>query len=152
MAGTVDGAREFAQAARKLCALLDSRKPESRELQRELARRLSELCALALCLPVVEADSGVVDRRQPRGPDPVFHDDDFLVIFDPFGPDREPVLGSLGDALGDVRQELATGLAHYDAGEMEAAVWEWRFGFYSHWGEHATSALRALFWLLRRAE
>ena len=23
-------------------------------------------------------------------------------------------------------------------------VWEWRFGFYSHWGRHATEALRAL--------
>jgi hypothetical protein len=26
----------------------------------------------------------------------------------------------------------------------EAAIWEWRFHFESHWGDHAIDALRAL--------
>jgi hypothetical protein len=27
-------------------------------------------------------------------------------------------------------------------------IWEWEFGFETHWGEHATNAIRALYWLL----
>ncbi len=27
-------------------------------------------------------------------------------------------------------------------------IWDWRFGFYSHWGDHATSALRTIHALL----
>jgi hypothetical protein len=151
MVRRADGVRDFAEAARQLCALLDEKRRDSKELWRELARRLAELCALALKLPAGEPGD-MEARREPRHADPVFRDDHFLVIFDPFGDDREPVTGSLGDAIGDIRQDLATGLAHFDAGEIDAAAWEWRFGFYSHWGEHATSALRALYWLLRHTE
>ena len=52
---------------------------------------------------------------------------------------------SLVDDLVDVRDDLLRGLWLYDRGFVEAACWEWRFSYHSHWGAHATGALWALF-------
>jgi hypothetical protein len=56
----------------------------------------------------------------------------------------EPVIGSLADDLTDIYDELSDGLRSWTAGDARAALWRWRFGFTVHWGEHLTSALRAL--------
>jgi hypothetical protein len=66
-------------------------------------------------------------------------------IFDPYAdPAESPVTGSLADDLSDIYCDLKLGEDHWAAGEFDAAVWEWQFGFESHWGEHATGALRAI--------
>jgi hypothetical protein len=58
--------------------------------------------------------------------------------------EREPVTGSLADDLADIYADLSRGLAAWQVGNTEDAVWEWRFHFQHHWGEHTTGALRAL--------
>lgn len=71
--------------------------------------------------------------------------DSYREIYDPYGPDSdEEVRGSLIDDLSDIHRELLSGLRKWTRGETGAALWEWRFGFEIHWGEHATGALRAL--------
>jgi len=66
-------------------------------------------------------------------------------IFNPLAIDPgEPVVGSLPDDLSDIYIDIFRGLALYDAGEIHAAQWEWKFHFDIYWGEHATSAIRAL--------
>jgi len=35
-----------------------------------------------------------------------------------------------------------------NAGEKRNIIWEWKFSFEKHWGNHATTAFRALFYLL----
>jgi hypothetical protein len=57
---------------------------------------------------------------------------------------QAPVIGSLSDDLADIYADVSRGLAAWDAKEFHAAVWEWRFHFGHHWGEHVTGALRAL--------
>lgn len=52
--------------------------------------------------------------------------------------------GSLDDDLADIRRDLARGLALFEAGRVEEAVWQWRFDFWIHWGAHLVSAQRAL--------
>ena len=65
-------------------------------------------------------------------------------VFDPYSETREPVIGSLADDMADIYGELMDGLRAWRNGDRAEAAWRWRFGFQVHWGEHATSALRAL--------
>jgi Domain of unknown function (DUF5063) len=74
-------------------------------------------------------------------------------VFDPFeDPPTAPVGGSLLDDLQDLYSDLKAGLVAYDAGYVRGAAWQWRFHFTIHWGEHATSAIRALYWYLRHGQ
>jgi hypothetical protein len=75
----------------------------------------------------------------------------YYVVYDPHKvpPDEdEPGIGSLADDLGDIFKDVVKGLRLYQAGWPASAVWDWRFLFWAHWGDHAASANRALhFWL-----
>ena len=65
--------------------------------------------------------------------------------FDPYeDPPPSPVVCSLSDGLTDICRDLSDGLAKWLRGERDDAVWEWRFGFATHWGRHAVSTLRAI--------
>jgi hypothetical protein len=67
-------------------------------------------------------------------------------IFDPYeDAPKDEVFGDLFDDLQDIHRDLSRGLVHWHEGDGGRALWEWRFGLETHWGEHATSALRALF-------
>jgi hypothetical protein len=74
-------------------------------------------------------------------------------VFDPMiVPPEEPVVGSLGDDIGDIFREVGGGLRAYQLGLRAEAIWVWGFGFRGHWGEHATGAIRALHaWLVENA-
>jgi len=65
-------------------------------------------------------------------------------IFSPLVPPDEPVVGDLADDLVDIYRDVAAGLALYDAGRIDDAIWQWGFNFQIHWGKHASSAIRAL--------
>ncbi|AVP99241.1 hypothetical protein C7S18_19650 [Ahniella affigens] len=67
------------------------------------------------------------------------------IVFDPLEvPPEQPVIGDVCDDLQDIYRDVADGLRHYDHGRIAAAFWEWTFSFRTHWGDHATGALRAL--------
>jgi len=59
-------------------------------------------------------------------------------------PPEAPVVGDLADDLVAIYADVALGLSLYDAGSAEDAIWQWGFNFQVHWGEHASSAIRAL--------
>jgi hypothetical protein len=66
-------------------------------------------------------------------------------IFDPIEiPPGEPVMGDLCDDLVDIYADLRCGIEACEAGHVQAAVFWWRTSFGVHWGQHLTSALRAL--------
>jgi hypothetical protein len=67
--------------------------------------------------------------------------------WDVFNPlvEEAPVFNSLWDDLSDIYRDLIEGLHLYDDGKVVEAVWEWRFGFESHWGAHLTGAQRAIY-------
>ena len=71
--------------------------------------------------------------------------DSYQIVFDSYAAQpEEPVTGSLADDLSDILLDLERGEQLWMQGELDAAVWDWRFGFESHWGEHVTGALRAI--------
>jgi hypothetical protein len=73
-------------------------------------------------------------------------------IFSPHVPQDEPVMGDLADDLVDIYRDLATGLHLHHMGRIDDALWEWGFNFQVHWGEHASSAIRALHCYLSRED
>jgi hypothetical protein len=57
---------------------------------------------------------------------------------------EEPTVGDLADDIADIFNDVLEGLRCFDYGRVPDAVWEWAFGFQSHWGRHASSAIRTL--------
>ena len=68
---------------------------------------------------------------------------DYWEIFNPRTLE-EPVYCNLLDDLSDIASDLQKGMVEYQSGRIGNAVFEWRFGLNSHWGNHAVDALRAL--------
>ncbi|RSZ56131.1 DUF5063 domain-containing protein [Massilia atriviolacea] len=56
----------------------------------------------------------------------------------------ETTMGDLADDLADIWRDLKHGLNLFDGGQADAAAYQWRESFISHWGSHAASALYVL--------
>ena len=66
-------------------------------------------------------------------------------VFDPT-KDTEAIYGTLADDMADIYRDLQEGLVLAATEQAQPAdiIWEWRVGFYSHWGKHAMDALRTI--------
>lgn len=138
----------FMREARAYCEFVEtaSRLSLARRLQTARERLLS-LYSAALSLPSVEpTDTDASPSGDVPSDWPGFEDKDFYwEMFDPYDHDeKQPVAGSLADDVLDVYRDVQRGLALWDASQMQNAIWEWRFHFEVHWGDHAIDALRAL--------
>lgn len=80
--------------------------------------------------------------------------DSYRQVYDPFeSTDYDVVGGSLSDDLADIYRDLKRGVDEWyeaDSVGQRDIVWEWRFGFESHWGQHLLSASRVVYWLCHR--
>ena len=149
----------FAGLAEAFCARLEDAASRPEELLDAVHRLLPRLYAGALQLPptsTLDEDAGSSGSGSFGSPaglaglraflgDRIFYRE----IFNPYSnaDDEEEVTGDLIDDLGDIHRDLMSGLLHWRAGRAGHALWQWRFNFEIHWGEHATSALRALYGL-----
>jgi hypothetical protein len=70
--------------------------------------------------------------------------DEYVEVFDPYAERPEVVACRISDDLSDVAADLLHGLQHYRAGRPLEALWWWQFSYLSHWGNHASTTLRAL--------
>ena len=154
---------ELRAEAERYCSLVERAESFEREnVALALASALSDVLAAAARLPHVQPSEADLPGR------PTFEDWErcfsalqrvlgdwneywsTLAAFVEYGPldeaDHEhAVAKGLVDDLADVWQDLKHGLVALDLGAGENDVtWEWRFGFYQHWGRHATEALRVL--------
>jgi len=148
--------------AHEYCSLIDfrSRMRTYRFLTRLLGL-LPTLCSAVLRLPPLRYGALGGDERMTFARSRSLHKslqkklgryDYYAEIFDPYNrSDQTPVVGSLADDLFDVYVELHAGLQCYRERQYREALWTWRFGFEVHWGEHATGATRALWWLHRES-
>ena len=68
--------------------------------------------------------------------------DTYTYNFDPYDP--ELVGGQLSDDLTSIATDLANGLRHFRAGNVDEALWWWQFSYVARWGNNASAALRAL--------
>lgn len=147
-------AERFSREARRFVDWADGSASKDKMLAPVGLRRIVALYAAALDLPQPWSE-GVTAEHTP-GPGlserlnavraraaaiPLQH---YSEIFSPLLPPEQPVVGDLGDDLVDIFRDVAAGLALYEAGSVEDAIWHWGFNFQVHWGEHASSAIRAL--------
>lgn len=107
---------------------------------------LMELYSAALDLPDMEPESTkpIPNEEKPeRIPFNLCFQSDYWEVFDPLLED-EPVCSNLADDLADISKDLELGISEYDSGKIGNAVFEWKLGLNSHWGQHLVDALRAL--------
>ena len=138
----------FVREARAYCRFVETASElVLAERLRAARERLLGLYMAALALPSVEPD----DTDAPPSPNvaaswPGFAGKDvYWEVFDPYEHDAtDPVAGSLTDDVLGVYGDIKPGLTLWDASQEQNAIWEWRFNFDSHWGDHAIDALRAL--------
>jgi hypothetical protein len=130
---------------------------------REALLRITHLYVAALELPPARNDEpadpsgaervGDLERQEVLNSCRRLPFDYYGEVFNPLPvPPEEPVAGSLADDIADIYGDAIRGLRAHQAGRRTQAIWEWGFGLQSHWGEHATGAIRALHcWLAANA-
>lgn len=73
----------------------------------------------------------------------------YWAIFEP-GIPEEPVGRNLCEDLSVIGSDLQRGMLYYEAGQFGNAVFEWKLGLNSRWGNHAVDALRVLHAIRKR--
>jgi hypothetical protein len=145
----------FAQQARQFCQFVEHADGSSLADRLANARlRLLELYRAGSMLPSVDPPDGVEAGPSPETPENwrgFERFESYWEVFDPY-VDEPPVTTSLSDDVLDVYLDLRRGLDLWlrDV-PRAAAIWEWRFHFDLHWGDHAIDALRALHRACREA-
>ena len=144
----------FRQAAQAYCSWVEEGAGQIVE-PAELAGLLARLYVAALELPDVEPVGGPEDEPPvPQQPDAplVGNQAYYWESLDPFDEGR-PGIASLCDDVLDIYADLKGPLAKLAQDpSWPDAVWCWRFSFRSHWGDHLTSALRAIHRLVTNPE
>jgi hypothetical protein len=146
----------FVAAAESFFEVVESSDTRSRiEFVRDLERSLADLYAAGLTLDDVDPDddspppSALTNDEaaalQRRLGEKLGDIDFFSVVFDPYDFDTTPVTGSLADDLADIYRDLQDGFAALRNGATANALWQWKFGFETHWGKHAVEAMYALY-------
>lgn len=133
------------------------------DLVGELRLALAELLVVACRLPAIEPETDhdvpdVSDQEWERTYltlGPRLAADYYWSVrplpFEPAQGEPDSTTGSLCDDLADIWRELTAGLRGREAGmAANDVLWHWRFGFESHWGQHAVDALRVLHALMTR--
>ena len=145
---SADAVDIFVREARAYCSFVQTASGLSLADRLRAAReRLLSLYQAALWLPSVEPDDTDASSSPNLPADrPGFGDKDlYWEVFNPYEhDDNEPVAGSLADDVLDIYRDVQRGLALWDSSQVRNAIWDWRFHFEFHWGEHAVDALRAL--------
>jgi hypothetical protein len=138
----------FVAEARRFCDFIEhGSSVELADRVRSARVRLLTLYAAGCTLPAVEPpaefDAGPIVAK----PDAWLGFGEFEFyweVFDPYVEDAA-VAGSLSDDLLDIYIDVRRGLDHWNSrAPRTAAIWDWRFHFDAHWGDHAVDALRAL--------
>ena len=156
-----DPTETFALSVRAFAEWVVKSKESGAPAARQLLVMLLNLYSQCLALPSRNPTTSPEKRQQIKGEFTLIYRKGkrlpvgyYGEVFDPLPvPPQEPVVGDLSDDLADIYFELVSGLQLYDRNQIDDAVWTWKFGLESHWGEHATGAIRVLHcWLARNYE
>jgi len=154
--------KRFHEVASEFCTAVDSAQSTDREtLVLRIYRLLPLLIGRAVNLSPIESSDDQTDHKKARISQEQWGElysllkeklgdwDLYSQVFDPT-KDRDAIYGSLADDIADIYRDLKEGLDLHSSDIVSSndILWEWRFGFYSHWGHHAINALRTIHFLL----
>ena len=83
-----------------------------------------------------------LDRMRMRLADKLGDLDTYAHNIEPYDPDTVPSL--ISDDLTLIATDVANGLRHFRAGNVEEALWWWQFSYLASWGNNACGVLSAL--------
>jgi hypothetical protein len=83
-----------------------------------------------------------LDQRRLRLAELLGDVDTYSHNFEPYDPDTFPAL--LSDDLAAIATDVANGLRHFRAGNLEEALWWWQYSYLASWGSSACGVLSAL--------
>jgi hypothetical protein len=164
-------ANRFASIAREFCGVIDSAPNlDKTELLLEVYKILPRLIVEAINLPDVELSDDESQEEETKkwqarsrmslssAQWDQLHESlkekpgEVTLYWEVWDPTKhsEPIYGSLADDFADIYRDLKEGLNLSEAHQAlpEDNIWEWRLGYYSHWGKHAIDALRTIHFLL----
>jgi len=154
--------KDFLRIVREFCAFVESSEKTDKEFLRQLQSLLLVLYHHAISLSWTSLDhneefADKLSKEEQKDilkiiSDKIGEGRFYWDVFDPTNDkDTEPVCGDLVDDLGDIYKDVKKGLLNFDLGTIaskDQAVWDWKFGFEKHWGQHAIDALRTIHYLL----
>ncbi|MDD5289385.1 MAG: DUF5063 domain-containing protein [Dehalococcoidales bacterium] len=157
-----DAVKDFIDIADKFCSLVENREQLTDiKLLQQAFVILPELCVRASklpevvkttlyrpsvmssqeSLPIMKALAKIIDGH-----------DRYHETTEPWDEnDKEVVSMCLSDDFTEIYENLKPSLRDWDKvtpAQRLDIIWEWKFVFGAHWGEHAVIAFRALFMLL----
>ena len=151
-----DDVARFRAAATDYLTCIDAAGDQGAEqTMRAVAALLGSLYAAAINLPKIEPENddtpedaqpgsawdGLYQRLGDAGIGTYYWQVNHFLDDQP----AEAGVGDLGDDLADIYLDLRRGFAILDSGgSINDAVWEWRFSFEHHWGQHAVDGLRVI--------
>jgi hypothetical protein len=152
-----DFAQQIADAAESFLVALQAISRQEQEMGTAIPLLLLEISQLLLAGARLGAQTDFAPEQEYQpdvGPDPDLDEmrlrlaevldgvDSYTYNFDPYEP--EIVTSQLSDDLASVATDVANGLRHFRAGNVEEALWWWQFSYVSSWGNNASAVLRAL--------
>lgn len=142
--------QEYFELVQRFCSIIEGL-VISEEQIKELLSMLLLLYEKALHLPDTEPNDSDIytDEEMKVLPLEIGFRNYYWEVFDPFDEDEEDklVCGMIFDDLNDIYRDLMEGVRAFKAGDLNEAVWLWKFGVDNHWGTHAVSLIKALHWL-----
>jgi hypothetical protein len=151
---------EFIEAAKRFCAAAEARASSPDSVAGTLSKALVAVYASALDLPEPQPTTDkLFDASDRPTISPVANhlraafgvDDTFMTVYDATDPDPDdPYKSSLAQELGEIYEDLKEAIALIDEhGPTADCVWQVKFDFEQHWGQHAMHVLPALHQLRR---
>ncbi|WP_339607372.1 DUF5063 domain-containing protein [uncultured Roseivirga sp.] len=151
----------FLLAARDFIELLEREELEEEEFYSLVHTALIQLYSsghsleaieLELSISPNESDQFEVDGRNKNLISSLGQECFYWEVFDPtYEKEDEPTQGWLVDDFSDIYYELKSNLNKIDLigtdQSIEGALWEMKFMFHHHWGNHCINAMRALHYL-----
>jgi hypothetical protein len=152
-----DFAQQIADAAESFLVALQAISRQDKAVGTAIPLLLLEVSQLLLAGSRLGAQSDFSPEQEYQpdvGPDPDLDEmrlrlarmfdgvDTYTYNFDPYAP--EIVASQLSDDLAAIATDIANGLRHFRAGNLEEALWWWQFSYVSSWGNNASAVLRAL--------
>ena len=83
-----------------------------------------------------------LDAMRLRLADKLGELDTYAHNIEPYDPDTVPT--QISDDLTLIATDIANGLRHFRAGNVEEALWWWQFSYLASWGNNACGVLNAL--------
>jgi hypothetical protein len=154
---------DFIEVATQYCELIEGRESRTKiKLLQEAFILLPQLCLYGMKLPEIDRFT-YYDYESTELPETwseihksLKHKlkrwEYYKKMFDPYNRKiKISTYGVLSLDLSEIYEDIKYGLIDWGNATpsmKRGIIWNWKFGFEYHWGDHATSAFRALYSLL----